>query len=101
MNVTLFSDQYPALVVAESAVIQSGSRASLYVVKDDSSVELRDVTIGKRMPGQVVLSAGVERGETIVVEGTLNLKPGVKVRVLGESQSSLARDSQHLSHHAS
>ncbi|BFM05997.1 efflux RND transporter periplasmic adaptor subunit [Halioxenophilus aromaticivorans] len=101
INVTLFSDQYPALVVAESAVIQSGSRASLYVVKDDNSVELRNVTIAKRMPGQVVLSEGVERGDTIVVDGTLNLSPGMKVRVLGEEQSSLARESDSSNIHSS
>jgi len=101
MNVTLFSDQYPGLVVEESAVVQTGTRASLFVVHDDATVELREVTIAKRIPGQVVLSSGVERGETVVVDGTLNLNPGIKVRVLGEEQSNLAVDADPLSKHQS
>lgn len=101
MNVTLFSDQYPALVVAESAVIQTGSRASVFVVKDDNSVELRTVTIDKRLPGEVVLSDGVQRGETIVVDGTLNLSPGMTVRILGAEQSTLADEAMPQQQHSS
>lgn len=93
MNVTLFSDQYPALLVDEAAIMQSGTRSTLYVVKEDATVELRDITIAKRLPGQVVISSGVVRDETIVVDGTFTLKPGIKVRTDQAEQSGLVKES--------
>ncbi|WP_317931033.1 efflux RND transporter periplasmic adaptor subunit [Halioxenophilus sp. WMMB6] len=101
VNVTLYTDQYPALVVEESALIQTGNRSSVYVVKEDATVELRTVAIAKRLPGLVVVSSGVERGETIVVDGTLNLRPGAKVRIAGSEQSSLVKRELPSSDHRS
>lgn len=99
INVTLFSDQYAALVVEESAIVQSGAQARVFIVQDDATVELREVTIAKRLPGQVVISAGVQRDETVVIDGTFNLRPGTKVLVLQEDQSSLAIDAGRQADH--
>ncbi len=87
MNVTLFTDQYPALLVPETALLQTGNRSSVYVVNEDQTVALRQVVVAKRTPGFVVLRDGVEVGEQVVVNGTLNLRPGAEVRVQNRDQS--------------
>ena len=89
MHVTLFTEQYSALVVAESALLQTGNRSSVYVHNDDSTVDLREVSIGQRLPGSVVINSGVEAGEAVVIDGTLNLRPGGKVRLKDADQSSI------------
>lgn len=81
MNVTLYSAEHQSLVVAESALLQVGSHSSVFVLKDDNSVERRVVKLGKRLPGKVVISEGLQAGERIVINGTLTLKDGAPVRV--------------------
>lgn len=87
LNVVLFSDQYPALVVEESALVQSGSRSFVFVLNDDSTVEQRDVTLLKRIPGWIVVGSGVQRGDMVVIDGAMNLRPGMEVRLHSERQS--------------
>lgn len=51
----------------------------LYVVKSDSTVELRQVKAGQKDDEQTLIESGVNPGETVVLEGQLNLYPGAKV----------------------
>lgn len=81
MNVSLYSKEYLAAIVPESALQQVGDNSSIYVVKDDQSVEKRKVTIGRRLPGKIVINDGVAIGEKIVVDGTLTLRQGSKVSI--------------------
>jgi hypothetical protein len=51
----------------------------LFALKEDNSVEQRQVTQGVRYNDLVVVSEGVKQGETVVVEGQLSLGSGMKV----------------------
>jgi len=82
MSVTLFAQEREALVVAEGALQQVGKRSSVYVVDEDFVVAKRAVEIGKRVPGGVVVTEGLQAGESIVVDGTLKLRDGAKVRAV-------------------
>jgi multidrug efflux system membrane fusion protein len=81
VNVALtISKQQDAVVVPTSAV-QTGQRgAFVFVVRGDSTVELRPVTVGANVHEQTVLAEGVQAGEVIVTDGQLRLTPGAKVR---------------------
>lgn len=81
MNVTLHSKEYLAAVVPESALQQVGKNSSVFVVKEDSTVEKRKVIIGKRLPGKVVIDQGLELGETVVIDGTLTLRNGSRINI--------------------
>ena len=81
VNVALtISKQQDAVVVPTSAV-QTGQRGTfVFVVRGDSTVEMRPVSVGANVHERTVLSEGVQAGEVVVTDGQLRLTPGVKVR---------------------
>jgi multidrug efflux system membrane fusion protein len=54
---------------------------SVFVVKADSTVEQRPITVTQRFGEIVVIGKGLTPGETIVTEGQLRLEQGTKVQV--------------------
>lgn len=94
MNVTLYSGQYLGLVVEESALVQTGSRASVFVIDQDNNAQQTPVTLVKRIPGQVVISGdAVKAGDRVVIDGTLNLRHGAKVNAVEDEQTSVSGNS--------
>ena len=67
------------VVVPTTAVQTSQNGSTLYVVKADKTVELRNVKVARTDGDHTLLTAGVEDGETVVTDGQLRLLPGVKV----------------------
>ena len=67
------------IVVPTTAVQTSQNGSTLYVVKADKTVELRNVKVARTDGDRTLLTAGVEDGETVVTDGQLRLLPGVKV----------------------
>ncbi|MFO0983262.1 MAG: hypothetical protein U1E76_16270 [Planctomycetota bacterium] len=53
----------------------------MYVAKQDSTAELRPVTLGQRQGDQIVVDGSVAPGERVVVAGQLGITPGGKVIV--------------------
>lgn len=75
------STEANALVVPNQAVQTGQEGPYVYVVKEDRSVEVRQVVTGSRMEQELVVEKGLNAGETVVVEGQLRLAPGMKVVV--------------------
>ncbi len=73
--------QKDAVVVPSQAVVRSQSGQYAYVVKDDSTVESRDVTVDRTIGQESVISSGLEPGETVVTDGQLRLTPGAEVTI--------------------
>ena len=51
----------------------------VFVVKPDSTLDLRPVKPGQRQGDMIVINEGLEEGENVVVTGQLALAPGMKV----------------------
>ena len=83
MLVELTLAERTAVTVPEEAVVVSGDQARLFVVEDGKAMQ-RDVVLGQRELGLVEIVDGIEEGERIVVSGTQKVRPGAKVRVVGE-----------------
>jgi Cu(I)/Ag(I) efflux system membrane fusion protein len=66
---TISADIGSKLAVPEEAVIDSGTRTIVYVVKDGDTFEPRDVKIGVRASGYYEVLSGLAEGETVVVSG--------------------------------
>jgi len=79
VEVGLVRGTRPALVVPEIAVQQIGSETFVWRVKPDGTVEKADVEVGGRVPGKVMLKAGVAAGDRIVVDGVGKLRAGARV----------------------
>ena len=67
--------------VPERSLLSYADRQYVYVVREDQTVEQREVKLGARDVGSVEIVEGLSPGETIVVDGLLNLRDGASVRV--------------------
>jgi multidrug efflux system membrane fusion protein len=81
VNVRLVLRTLPSAVLVPAAAPQvSGKGPFVFVVKPDSTAELRPVTLGEREGDLVVVSHGLAAGERVVVTGQIGVTPGGKVR---------------------
>jgi membrane fusion protein (multidrug efflux system) len=81
MTVDLQRDRGDVLMAPEQAIVPEGSRQYVYVVTDGLA-EKRQVLLGRRIPGYVVVSDGLSAGETVVTEGTNKIRDGAQVESL-------------------
>ena len=80
MTVDLQRDRGSAIVIPEQALVPEGSAQYVFVVSENT-VEKREVRIGRRVPGLVVIAEGLVEGEQIVTEGTGKVRDGIAVEV--------------------
>lgn len=69
------------LRVPLSALVQDKGATSVWVV-DKGAVQLRRVEVAGQSGNDILLSSGVQPGQTVVTAGVHLLKPGQKVRIL-------------------
>ncbi len=82
VNVRLLLDELKDTVLVPGESVQVGQNGEfVFVVKEDSTVELRPVIPGQPQGSDVVIAKGLKPGETVVVTGQLALAPGTKVTV--------------------
>lgn len=75
-----------ALVVPSTAIQTSAQGESVIVIRGDNArkegkADFVAVTTGHRFDDSVVVTSGLKRGEVVVAEGQLRVRPGAKVRV--------------------
>lgn len=68
------------LAVPEIAVVQNGPQGFVFRVLEDDTVEMVPVRLGARDAGRVEVLDGVTAGDRIVVDGTVKLRPGQRIR---------------------
>ena len=84
VNVRLLLDTIKDAVLIPNEALQIGQTGPfVFVVKADSTVELRKVKPGQRQGAAVVVAEGLKPGETVVVTGQISLAPGVPVQIVG------------------
>ena len=82
VNIRLvLSTIHGAVLVPATAPQMSAKGSFVYVIKQDSTAEQRQVTLGQRQGDLVVVEKGVEPGERVVTIGQIGVTPGGKVRV--------------------
>jgi membrane fusion protein (multidrug efflux system) len=84
MTVDLQRDLGEVLLAPEQAIVPEGSQQFVFVV-NDGVVEKRGVTLGRRIPGYVVISEGLNEGEAIITEGTQKVRDGSDVEIVEHS----------------
>jgi len=83
-TISLLKNQRTALAVPEQALVPFEDHQYVFVAMVDDTVDRRQVKIGTRQPGFVEILSGLKSGESVVVEGTLRLRPGATITVAGE-----------------
>jgi multidrug efflux system membrane fusion protein len=82
VNVVMRLTEQPHAIVVPSQSVQTGQVGKyVFVVKPDSTADLRPVTTGATVKGETVIEKGVAFGETVVTDGQLLLAPGSKVEL--------------------
>lgn len=77
----LLETRHGSVVVPSSALQRNTKGTSVYVVKPDKTVELRQVKIGIAEGDEVSIDAGLAPGEMVVVDGADRLKDGSLVEI--------------------
>lgn len=86
LTVALSQDERPALVIPEEALVPEQARQFVYLVQG-GVVAKREVTLGRREPGFVEITAGLRPGDRVVVEGTLKLRDGAAIVESGDERT--------------
>jgi multidrug efflux system membrane fusion protein len=90
VNVRLILDTLKDAMLVPSSAVQVGQNGPyIFVVKPDSTLDLRPVHPGQKQDGDMtVLKDGVKPNETVVTRGQLQLAPGLKVVAQEDKQAS-------------
>ena len=78
MTVDLQRDRGDVLLAPEQSIVPEGTRQYVYVVSEGLA-EKRQVQLGRRIPGYVVISEGLLAGETVITAGTHKVRDGSQV----------------------
>jgi multidrug efflux system membrane fusion protein len=70
---------HPGILVPDEAIGADQDRRVVYVVADDGTVSAKPVRPGPRIYGYRVIREGLDGSETIVVNGLMRVRPGIKV----------------------
>lgn len=73
------SNSYKAVLVPDEAIGADQDQRVVYVVGADGSVTPKSVRLGPKLYGYRVIRSGMTGDETIVVNGLMRIRPGVKV----------------------
>lgn len=80
---------HTALAVPEQAVTMEGDRHFVYRIEPQTGTAFKTrVSIGRREPGFVELTAGIGEGARVVADGVIKVRDGGQVRVLGDKPMS-------------
>lgn len=70
-----------SLLIPYKAVIESLGEFMVYVIADNSTVNQRQVVLGRQIDNNVIVKDGLKVGESIVVEGVQSLHEGSKITI--------------------
>jgi len=81
VNVRLLVNTLDAPVAIPTAAAQYGSVGEfVYLVRDDNTVQMRQVVLGRGDGERIAVVSGLHAGDRVVVEGTDRLRDGVRVQ---------------------
>ncbi len=86
VNAVLTLADLRGAVVVPSAAIQEGQSGTyVFVIRPDSTAEMRPVTPGRTVETLTVIEKGLAAGENVVTDGQIRLTNGVKVEFASSS----------------
>ena len=80
LTVDLQRDRGDVLLAPEQAIVPEGTHQFVFVI-NNGVAEKRAVTLGRRIPGFVVIEEGLSPGAAVVTEGTHKVRDGLAVEV--------------------
>jgi RND family efflux transporter MFP subunit len=94
VNVRMVSRILPnAVVIPAQAIVTGPIDKIVYVVQPDDTVKMQKIEVVTIEKGQAAVS-GIAAGTRIVIEGTQNLRPGVKVKEMQRAPAAADDDNK-------
>jgi multidrug efflux system membrane fusion protein len=91
VNARLLTETKHNVLTIPSPAVQRGPNGLYaYVVKSDSTVEMRPLTLDQLEGGQAIITEGLMDGEQVVMAGQYRLQPGAHVRASNTNVASAA-----------
>jgi membrane fusion protein, multidrug efflux system len=82
VNIHMLVDIKHNTIIVPSAAIQRGPQGSyVYVVSNANHVNIRPVTVSETTGNNVAISAGLNNGESVVIDGADKLQDGTEVTI--------------------
>jgi membrane fusion protein, multidrug efflux system len=89
VNVRILLQQRHDAVTVPSLAVQHGPNGMFaYVVKSDSTVDVRPIETAEETDGVIVITGGLQPGERVVTTNQYRLQPGASVRVVAPTAAS-------------
>jgi multidrug efflux system membrane fusion protein len=77
----ILGTQKNTLLLPTEAIMVGQSGNYVYIVKSNSTIEMRPVTIGQTYDQMTAVLTGITAQDKVVTQGQLNLYPGMKVEI--------------------
>ena len=90
----LLKTEHDVLTIPSAAVQRGRDGVFTYVVRPDSTVEMRPITIGRESETSVVVKSGLEDGARVVTSNQYRLQPNTRVRVVAAAERQPATPAQ-------
>jgi len=74
----------PNVALPSTAIFQKDGKPAVWIVKADSTVELRAVVVERYDSDRAYIADGIRTGDRVVTAGVHRLAPGDKVKLLAE-----------------
>jgi membrane fusion protein (multidrug efflux system) len=81
MTVTLTRSEGQAMMLPEEAIVPEDNQHFVFLVQNGRAVK-KAVEIGRRRPGEVEILGGLSVEDAVVVDGTVNVRDGMPVRLI-------------------
>lgn len=89
VNLSVILSMNKNALVVPSQAIQTGQNGQfVFVIKPDSTADIRPVVASSVVHGMTVIEKGLQTGEQVVIDGQMRVIPGGKVEVKEQGQGS-------------
>ncbi len=78
----VLADTVDTILVPSNALVETQDGSSVFLVKSDNTVEMRQVTLGRKIGPDTVVEKGVSPGDKVITSGQIKLFPGVPVKIV-------------------
>jgi len=95
---TIVRELKDAIVVPQAAIITGLDNKSVYAVGADQTVQARPIKVVYGFGAQAAVT-GLQAGDSVVVDGKQNLRPGAKVRETGNAAAATKQNDQQAAPH--
>jgi len=81
-----------AMLIPQRSIIELQGKYSVFIVKEDNTVESRQVSVGEKIGDLQIISEGLKVGESVVIEGLQKVGSGFKVNPIVVEFKSQTKD---------